>query len=255
MLITLAATNSSSQVEPSVFDVVTGIFSRVDTLAQPGQLMNHLTNLSVVWAAVFFAAGLVSLLQGYKFYKAVTIVMAFLIGGFVGYTLGKQVKADYIVAGCLAALFAVSCWPLMKYAVAAMGGLAGAFLGANAWSAVISMMNTQGQGASPDPKQQTYWVGALVGLIVCGMLAFVLFKFSVVLFTCVCGATVAVLSGISLLMQVPNWRSAISESLSSNAVALPLLVFVPAVIGLILQHSSPDKGGAPGGAKPAPKPA
>ncbi|MCE9590580.1 MAG: TMEM198/TM7SF3 family protein [Planctomycetes bacterium] len=253
MLLTLAA----AAQDPSVFEVVTGIFSRVDTLAQPDNLMLHLKNLSVVWAAIFFAAGLVSLLQGYKFYKAVTVVMAFMIGGFVGYTLGKQVKADYIVAGCCAALFAVSCWPLMKYAVAAMGGLAGAFLGANAWSAVVATMNTRGQGANPDPHQNTYWVGALVGLVLCGMLAFILFKLSVVMFTCVCGATVAVLSGISLLMQVPHWQDSITGALSRNAVALPLLVFVPALIGLILQHHGPEKagGGAGGGPKPAAKPA
>lgn len=252
MLITLAQAAKDS----SIFEVVTGIFSRADTLAQPDNLLQHLQQMSVVWAAIFFAAGLVSLLQGYKFYKAVTIVMAFLIGGFVGYTLGKQVKADYIVAGCCAALLAVSCWPLMKYAVAAMGGLAGAFLGANAWSAVVATVNTNGQGANPDPQQNTYWVGALVGLVLCGMLAFVLFKLSVVLFTCVIGATVAVLSGLSLLMQVPNWQDSISSSLSRNAVALPLLVFVPATIGLILQQTSPDKGGgAPGGPKPTPKPA
>lgn len=239
--------------DTNIFGILTSVFGRPDTLAQPKDLLGHLQQLSVVWSTIFLAAGLVCMLNGYRFYKTVTIVLALAIGGCMGYYLGNKVEQGYIVAGCLAALLAVCCWPLMKYAVAVMGGLVGAFLGANAWSAILSTM--QNSGAKPDASQQTYWIGALVGLLICGMLAFILFKLSVVLFTAVSGATIAMLGGLSLLLQVSAWRDPIIASLQNNAMVLPLLMIVPAVIGLIIQHSQPEPAGAGGGAKPQPKPA
>ena len=252
-MLSLAASTSNG-----IFDIATNVFSRADTLANPGTLLDQLQQMSVVWAAILLSAGIVCLLHGHKYYRTVVVILALFIGAVVGYALGKRVQADYIVAGCLGALFAVCCWPLMKYAVALMGGLAGAFLGANAWSAVAATMNTAGNGATPDPKQNMYWVGALVGLIVCGMLAFVLFKLTIVMFTSVSGATFAVLGAVALLLQVPAWNSGIRDSMGRNAIALPLLVMVPALIGLIMQHSKPGASTATpgGGAKPAaPKPA
>jgi hypothetical protein len=126
-------------------------------------------------------------------------------------------------------------------------------LGANAWSAILATVQNT---ARPDPSQQTYWVGALIGLLVCGMLAFILFKLSVVLFTSVSGATIALFGALSLLLQIPAWRSDIIQSLHDNAMVLPLLVVVPAIIGLIFQQSqsSSSGGGAPAPNK-APKPA
>ena len=233
-------------------DIAGNIFSRADTLANPATLLDQLQQLSVVWAAIFLAGGIVCIRHGHKFYRVITVIMALLIGGVVGFALGKRLEADYIVAGCLSGLFAVCCWPLMKYAVAAMGGLVGAFLGANAWSAIAAAMHTHGNGAHPEPGQNMYWVGALVGLVVCGMLAFILFKLTIVVFTAVSGSTVAVLGAIALLLQVPNWNTSIRSSIASNAIALPLLVLAPAAIGLIIQHAHPAaKGGAEG--KPAAK--
>lgn len=250
-----------AQADPthSMFRTVTSIFSRADTLAHPRELLPALENLSIIWASIFLAAGIVCLFHGYRFYRVVTVMMALMIGAFVGFELGTRIQAAYIVAGCLGALLAVGCWPLMKYAVAVMGGLVGAFIGANAWSAVASLVHHR-NGTVPqvDGSTSLHWVGALIGLIVVGMLAFILFKFSVVLFTSVSGATLALMGALALLMQIQSFRGDITTGISNNAVALPLLVMVPATIGLILQQASPDKGGgapAGGGAKPTPKPA
>jgi len=239
--------------DSNVIGILARIFGRPDTLTQPSDLLNHLEQLSIVWSTIFLAAGIACLLSGYRYYRAVTITLALGIGACMGYYLGGMMDKNYIVAACLAVLLGVACWPLMKYAVAIVGGLVGAFLGANAWSAILATVNNT---ARPDPSQQTYWVGALIGLIVCGMLAFILFKLSVVLFTSVSGATIALFGALSLLLQVPAWRSTIIQSLHDNAMVLPLLVLVPAIIGLIIQQSQsdPNKGAPPAPAK-APKPA
>lgn len=236
----------------NLFEIITNVFSRGDTLAHPQALTANLASLSVVWAVVLLAAGLVCLLNGYRIYKSVIIVMGLAIGAFAGYYMGKQIQAAYIVAGCLAILLAVGCWPMMKYAVAAFGGLAGAFVGANAWAACARLMQ---DSAKAQAMAENYWIGALIGLLLFGLLAFIVFKLSVVLFTSVSGSTFAVLGGVALLLQVPAWKQPVSESLSSHPVVVPLLIVVPAVIGLIMQHSRQqaaagnNPGAAPAGDK------
>ena len=79
-------------------------------------------------------------------------------------------------------------------------------------------------------------IGALIGLLICGMLTFILFKLAVVMFTSVSGSTIAVLGGVALLLQIEMFEPTISRSISAHAVILPLLVIVPALIGFILQE-------------------
>jgi len=227
----------SSGSESNLFDSVARMFSRVDTLAHPANMVSVLQQLSVVWAVVFLIAGVMSLVSGYRYYRVVTMVMAACIGAFGGYVVGMRVQQPYVVAACMALLAAVVCWPLMKYAVAVMGGLAGAFLGANAWSAIAAWMRSDAGTMQYDPSLTGHWVGALIGLLFCGMLAFILFKFSAVFFTSVSGATVALIGALGVLLHMPMTSSSISESINNNSVVLPILVIVPAVIGLILQQT------------------
>ena len=238
--LTLAAAKSVAPNEPqyNLLEIVTSVFSRPDALAHPAQLVPHLQSMSIVWAIVFLTGGLVCMLNGYKFYKPVTVLLALLMGASVGYALGQKIQAEaHIVAGCLGALMAVACMPLMKYAVAVMGGLTGSFIGANAWTSAAKLMTEKGQAGL---AAEHAWIGALLGLVMFGMLAFVLFKLSVVMFTSVSGSTLAVLGGMALLLQVPEWRQSVIKGLSSHTIIMPLLVMAPALIGLILQQARPE---------------
>ncbi|HAI14308.1 MAG TPA: hypothetical protein DCM28_21565 [Phycisphaerales bacterium] len=219
----------------NVFDVVNSIFARGDTLAHPEDFPTALRSMSIVWGTIFLVAGLVTMLNGYKCYKTVIIVTASAIGAFAGYALGKQLEnqAAYIVAGCLSILMAVGCWPLMKYAVAVIGGMAGAFIGANTWASIAAVMKDTTRA---EAMMQNYWIGALIGLLVCGMLSFIVFKFSVVMFTSFGGSTIAVFGAIALLLQVPLWQETVQSSLTAHPIVIPLLIAVPSVIGLIMQQ-------------------
>ena len=252
-MITLLAQSQNGDVTPqgNVFENMISIFSRPDTLAHPEDLIPPLQAMSVVWSVIFLAAGLVCLLQGYRIYRPVTVILAFAIGAFAGYRLGQQINAEYIVAGCMGALMAVTCFRMMKYAVAIMGGLAGAFISANAWTAIVRLFHS---GSGTSPIEQYHWISAAVGLLFGGMLAFILFKMSVVLFTSVSGATVAVLGGVALLLQMPSFSTQVRESISAHSMVVPLLVLVPAAIGFILQESQDDTPNG-NGARPTTKPA
>ena len=221
----------------TVLDTIRNVFSRADTLAHPDMLVSHLQALSVVWAVIFLVAGLLCMFNGYRFYRTATVVLALAIGVIIGYTLGLKISAPYVVAGALGILLAVSCVPMMKFAVAILGGLSGAWVGANVWTALCYVVKEDSEAVNLAVEH--HWVGALIGLVVCGMLAFILFKLSVVLFTCVSGSTIAMLGVLALLLQIKPWEENIRHGLSAHATIVPILVFVPAIIALILQKSPP----------------
>ncbi len=209
------------------------IFSRFDALAHPDQLVEMLSQLSWVVAAILVAVGLVSILQGYKLYKWIVLLVAAGLGVVVGRQLGAQIDNAVVVAGALGVLLAVVAWPFMKFAVSACGGLAGAFIGANCWTAIASQVNNSGaMNLPPD----AYWAGALMGLILFGMLSFILFEVSVVVFTSFSGSVLAVLGIVALLLQIESMQQAVADSLKANPLVMPLLVIVPAVVGLVIQH-------------------
>ncbi len=246
MLATLAASDHSLE---RLCQAVTDMFSSPDALAQPQVLLSSIDQISIVWAVLFLIAGLLCLLNGYKFSKTAVVGMALLFGLFAGYWLGVRIHAPaMIVAACVSALLAVSAFPLMKYAVAIFGGLAGAFIGANMWAGVSDALNrANGMNFSPD----AFWIGALIGLLVCGMLAFILFDLSIVLFTSVSGSTLAVLGALALTASVMGPET-LRRNIGDSRLVIPLLVFVPAFIGLVLQQFWAKGSPAPsGGGKPA----
>lgn len=220
----------------NLFEAVSSIFSRGDALTDPQNLIAGIQRLGVVWGIVFVIVGLLCLFNGYKWYRITTIGLALFLGLFAGYILGQHIGAPFIVAGCLGALCFAIAFPLLKYAVAALGGLAGAFVGANTWEALaIGVNSTVGPDSVP---AEAYWAGGLAGLVFCGMLAFILFKLSIVLYTSVSGSTIAVIGSLALLLSVEPWQQVIISSLTESPAVVPILVFVPAAIGLILQHSN-----------------
>ncbi len=234
-IITLAHT--PAPVTPStaqnIFDGVLSLFGSLDMLAQPDALVRNLQMLSIVWAVVFLAVGMMCMFSGARYYRGVTIATAFLVGLFLGYWLGDKIGSPFVVAGSLALVMAVAVCPVMKYAVAFFGALTGAFVGANLWSGFAHALATAGV---LEIQADNYWVGALIGLIVCGMLAFVLFDFSVAMYTSVSGATITTLGVLCLLLSFEPWRPTLHEGLTGSQLVIPLLVFVPALIGLILQN-------------------
>ena len=239
-----------------VFSTSVEIFSRGDTLAKPDQLIPELAQLGTIWALVFVVIGMICLLNGYKFHKVLTVALLVVVGSLLGYWMGLEISGPpFVVAGCVGALLAVLSFPLMKFAVAALGGLSGAFIGANLWAgfgrvidkAAAERVATQGEEAAASElivkaantmPADAFWIGALVGLVVCGIAAFALSKITIHLFTSVSGSTIAVFGAIALLLSIDGTRETVANELSSSALIIPLLVFVPAAIGFLLQEMS-----------------
>lgn len=199
------------------------LFSRLDILNHPDELLSMLGQLNVVVAGILLAVGVLCVLNGYKWHKWVIVACALLAGIGLGMLLSSQMNERYIIAGALGLLCAVIAHPLLRFAVAAFGAATGAFVGANVWTAL---------GYAPE----TYWTGAAMGAIALGLASFIMFKHVVVLFTSIGGASLLVFSTITLALNVPTLADPVRESLMGNHLLVPLLVSVAAMIGLVLQE-------------------
>src|SRR5262249_54423280 len=127
-------------------------------------------------AATLIIAGIIYLFFGFKIFKALVMLNAAVLGAYVGAQLAtKQGDAPVWAALIGGVAPAAIVWPTMRFAVALMGGTFGAILGASIW-----------RMAALDP--QMCWAGAAVGLVGFGLLSFILFRGSVMMYTSLQGS-------------------------------------------------------------------
>ena len=130
--------------------------------------------------------------------------------------------------------------PLMKWAVAILGGLLGAGLGGGIWRMV-------------DLDPRFAWAGAGMGLIAGGMFCFILFRGSIMAYMSLQGSLMLVFGLLGLLYKYQDLGPKLTQSLQSRDFILPMAIFIPAVIGLLYQQANnkpmPAGGGGGGGHK------
>lgn len=216
-----------------------------------GDYISHLATTGILQSAILLACGLVYLLYGWKVFKILVIVNAAIIGGFVGAMLGAAhaqsgggpaIQWAWVGGVGGAALLAVAAWPLMKYAVSLMGGLAGSLLGYGCWRYIAELA-----GSGADVHRHA-WAGALIGLVTLGLLAFIIFRLTVMIFTSFQGSLLTVSGILGVLMQFDSPKTYLVKALDGNILALPLLLIVPALIGLAFQCiTNRKKSSASGG--------
>jgi hypothetical protein len=179
-------------------------------------------------AALLVMLGVIYLLFGYNIYKGLVILNAAVMGATLGAALGESghIEVPLAIVGGFAA--AAVTWPLMKWAIAVMGGLFGAILGASLWR----LFNL-------DPTFA--WAGALTGLVALGLLSFILFRGCIMMYTSLQGSVMMIFGIVSLLSRHDSILSSISENIQLRPLLLPIAIFIPAIAGLIYQQHN---GGA-----------
>lgn len=227
--LTLAQSTAGNgdKLDGSPFAVLTEQFRKgMDVLMRPEDLADALTQINIVWAGVMIVLGIICTFQGYKWRKTVVLILAALCGLWAGSALGSELGSGAMVAAlALAMLFAIIALPLMKFTVAFFGGLAGAFLGANLWSML-----------APPDQQASVQLGAVIGLIAMGMLAFIAFRVVVIVFTSIVGSTLLVLGMLSLFVGLGLWQGDLGSTMSNNRLIVPLIVAVIGLIGGVIQQ-------------------
>ena len=200
-----------------------------------GDLLTWAQHMGALTAAMLVLAGVVYLLFGVYSYRALVTINAAVLGACIGALLGDH--AGNAVAGAMVGGFAAAAatWPLMKYAVAVMGGVFGLLLGASVWRAC-------GLDA------HYAWSGGLTGLVFFGLISFLLFRGSVMMYTSLQGAVMLVFGLLGLIYKYQDIGPKVSEHLTQRHFLLPLCIFVPATLGLIWQQTQ-YPGAAPAAKK------
>jgi len=201
------------------------------------EVIGHLSAMGALPACVLLGGGLVCLLQGGKLFKIVIVVNAAMLGGLIGsYLAGFAGAGNVPLYGGLAggAVLAAIALPLMKYAVSVMGGLAGCFAGFVIWRYAA---NAAGQEALAEHA----WAGGLIGLITLALLAFLIMKATVMIFTSIQGAVMGVCGLLGLLLKSETLQESLLSSFDAHPYLLPLAIVVPAIIGFSLQYATASK--------------
>lgn len=207
------------------------LLDELNILCRSDELLTQLSKLPLIGAAVIVTVGILCIFNGYRWHKWVVAILAFLCGLGLGYRLSAEMGRSMIVAASVGCLCAIVATPLLRITVAIFGGITGAFIGANAWTAL---------NATP---VDAHWAGAAIGFVVVAMTSLLMFRLVVVLFTSVGGAAMVVGGGITLLMQVPSWETSVRESLQTHQMLIPLLLLLAAVSGFVIQESRLRAGG------------
>jgi hypothetical protein len=189
-----------------------------------GDLLTMCQNMGALTAALLVMGGIVYLLFGIFLYRALITINAAAIGSYVGALIGE--KAGNATAGAMVGGFvaAAATWPGMKYAVAIMGGVFGLLLGASIWRAC---------GLAPHYA----WSGGLTGLVFFGMLSFLLFRGSIMMYTSLQGSVMLVFGLLGLIYKYQDLAPKVSDNLAARTFILPLCIFIPATLGLIWQQT------------------
>ncbi len=148
-----------------------------------------------------------------------------LLPAVIGAIIGA--KFDAVLASTILGAFvcAAVCWPLMKWAVAIMGGVVGAAIGASVW-----------RSAGLDPAFA--WAGAMTGLVGFGMLSFILFRGSIMMYTSLQGSVMLVFGLLGLIYKYHQVAPQVTNGLTVNALVMPMTILIPAIIGVIFQQAN-----------------
>jgi len=190
-------------------------------------IYEQITTLSWLQAVIAISFGVVYLLYGWRIFKALAVISFALLGIYAGLWAGKQFGNELWGGVIGAGVLAIVSVPLMRWAVSALGAVAGAVIAGGIW---------YGCGL----PEQYIWAGAISGVIAGGMISFIVFKIAVMLFTSLAGGAITMTGVLSLIYHYEQTAieptNQINELLHTNTWFLPLALIIPTVFGIIVQN-------------------
>lgn len=187
---------------------------------------NYITTLNYVEAVTFISFGVVCLMYGWRVFKILVVISFALLGLFLGISITNKIVGlnnqfvGGIVGMCILGILSV---PLMRWAVSALGAVAGGILTSSIWYA---------SGLT----ERYIWAGALIGMVAGGMISFIVFKVAVILFSSLSGASLIVVGSLALLYLNSSTSTRLEEIIFVKKWFLPTLLMAPTLIGIVLQN-------------------
>jgi hypothetical protein len=206
-------------------------------------MTNYLDQLHILHPAAALAMIVLSvafLARGWKFYKYLVALDALIGGGLAGLYIGGRIGGphmDIYLGIGLALIFAATAWPLMKGSVCILGAMAGAAFGYVLWYYGAHALGYANWA-------QHAWAGALVGMVIVGMLTFIAFQTTVIIGLGLQGAFMLVSGIFALMFRFEGPTLPLSNEINSNNFFLPLMILIPGAVGIIYQQSQYHGGQA-----------
>ncbi len=189
-------------------------------------MWEHITSLRGFEALIMISFGSICLFYGWRIFKILVIICFSFLGLALGWLFTKKfvVGLDPLWGGIIGmASLAFASMTMLKWAVCALGTIAGGFITASLWYAA---------GLS----EQYIWAGALIGMVAGGMIAFVVFKIAIMLFTSLGGSFLIVTGVLAILHLWPQTQDNVHDWFFNEHWFLPLLIIVPTFAGLYVQN-------------------
>jgi hypothetical protein len=221
-----------AQATQAAESVSSGLFQFPDHWPAQGDLFAWCQQMGPGLAALLVLLGVVYLLFGYNIFKILVVLNAATAGAMLGVSLGDKAGAVLPLAITGAFIAGVAAMPLMKWAVAFMGGLCGALLGASLWRTF-----------NLDPSFA--WAGAGMGLIFFGLLTFILFRGCVMTFMSLQGAVMLVFGVFGLIFKYHEVSPAVARFFAVKPFLLPMVILIPTVLGVVFQQNNAAPAGPP----------
>lgn len=197
------------------------------------ELLTVCRNTNAAVAVLLMLAGIIFLMWGFYAFKTLVLLNAACLGGWLGYLLGHKQGGAVPAAAVGAFVAAAVTWPMMKYAVAVMGGLIGTVIGMTVW-------RTAGLDASFAAS------GGGMGLIFFGMISFILFRTSVMMFTSIQGAAMLIFGLLCIVYKLRLFDAkALDAKLMLSPGALPVAIALAALVGVLYQNTDTAKPAEP----------
>ena len=201
---------------------------RFDVLANPTLLIETITSFSLVLAIILCAVGAVCLVRGWKWHRLIVLVLALLGGIALGHSLTLSMGRSMVIAIAVGLLCAALAAPMLKWTIAILAGLVGAFVGANAWGLL-----------APDATSEA-WAGAGMGFIALALASFILTRLVITFFMSVSGGVLFVTGTLGIMLHIDAIHAPVLEHLQEVPMVIPLLIAVASVLGFIIQRPQLD---------------
>jgi hypothetical protein len=191
----------------------------------------QVTKLGWLQAIIAVSFGAVYLIYGWRIFKVLAVVCFGMVGLFLGMEFGPKMGSGPTASmwGGIAGLIilAVLCIPLMHWAVSALGAAAGGIITSCLWYAL---------GLPP----QYILAGAIIGIVAGGMISFIVFKISVMLFTSMSGAMLIITGLLALARLYEQTQTEKPDFVYSLVYEynwfMPAILIFTTFVGMVIQN-------------------
>lgn len=234
MILATQSVESAESAQAAHAAAQPGIFNFPDHWPAQGELLSWSQQIGPGLAALMVLMGVVYLLFGINIFKGLVVLNAAILGALIGNSIGEKTGGEIPLAITGAFIFAVVTWPMMRWAVAIIGGLAGAAIGVSLWRT----FNLEPNFA---------WTGSIMGLIFFGLLTFIMFRGCIMTYMSLQGSAMLIFGLLALIFKYDGLTPQVHHWFKIKPFLLPMMVFIPTVLGVMYQHhiAAPKPAGPP----------